>query len=57
MNVEKVVANLTHAALIGATAYLAAHPDAAPWLLPALQWLGQCMSPPDFIPGKPNVSA
>ena len=55
MNVEKVFQNVAHAALIAATAYLAAHPDQAPWLLPAFQWLGQCLTPPDFTPGPPRV--
>ncbi|MFA5058914.1 MAG: hypothetical protein WC485_12425 [Opitutaceae bacterium] len=41
--------------VIAATAYLAAHPDQAPWLLPAFQWLGQCLTPPDFTPGPPRV--
>ena len=55
MNAEKVAVNVCHAVLIAAMSFLAAHPDTAPWLVPALAWCGQCLQPPNLTPGVPHV--
>ena len=58
MNVEKALANVAHAIIIGSLSWIAANPDAGfQWLIPALGWLGQCLTPPDYkgeVPGVPK---
>lgn len=54
MNVEKALANVAHAIVIGSLSWIAANPDAGfQWLIPALGWLGQCLTPPDYKGPEP----
>lgn len=50
IDVEKVLANLYHMALILGSAYISQHPGDYGWLIPVLQTYGQTLPPPDFQP-------
>ena len=51
---EKWLANIAHAVIIGSLSWIAAHPGQGwEWLVPALAWCGQCLSPPDIGTPEP----